>query len=98
MKLNYSQTGVAQGRMNQAKAQDAPNTFGTESGADQVTQMSKLDKPKQRMAGQMGHRIMEYMNDPAEQARTEGWMDMFGLSNQGMAFNQAKIKGAPPPG
>ena len=48
MKINYSQTGVAQGRMNQAKAQDTPNTFGTESGADQVTQMSKLDKPKQQ--------------------------------------------------
>ena len=98
MKINYSQTGVAQGRINQAKAQDTPNTFGTESGADQVTQMSKLDKPKQRMAGQMGHRIMEYMQDPAERARTDSWMDMFGLSNQGMQFNQAKIGGAPPAG
>ena len=93
MKIDYSQSGVAQGRINQAKSKDAPNTFGTESGADQVTQ---LDKPKQRMAGQMGHRIMEYMNDPAEQERTNSWMDMFGLSNQGMAFNQAKIKGMPP--
>ena len=98
MKINYSQTGVAQGRMNQAKAQDSPNTFGMESGAEQVTQMSKLDKPKQRMAGQMGNRIMEYMNDPAEQSRTDSWMSMFGLSNQGMQFNQAKINGAPPAG
>ena len=93
MKIDYSATGVAQGRINQAKSQDSPNTFGTESGADQVTQMSKLDKPKQRMAGQMGHRIMEYMNDPAEQSRTDSWMEMFGLSNQGMQFNQAKING-----
>ena len=82
--------------MNQAKQKEAPNTFTRESGAEQVTQMSALDKPKQRMAGQMGHRIMEYMNDPAEQARTESWMQMFGLSNQGMQFNQAKIKGMPP--
>ena len=96
MKIPYSQTGVAQGRINQSKAQESPNTFGTESGADQVTQMSKLDKPKQRMAGQMGHRIMEYMNDPAEQARTDSWMDMFGLSNEGMQFNQAKINGGTP--
>ena len=96
MKIPYSQTGVAQGRINQSKAQEAPNTFATESGVDQVTQMSKLDKPKQRMAGQMGHRIMEYMNDPAEQARTDSWMDMFGLSNQGMQFNQAKINGGTP--
>ena len=96
MKIDYSQSGVAQGRINQAKAKDTPNTFGTESGADQVTQMSKLDKPKQRMAGQMGNRILEYMNDPAEQARTDSWMDMFGLSNQGMQFNQAKINGGTP--
>ena len=96
MKIPYTQTGVAQGRINQAKSKEEPNTFGTESGADQVTQMSKLDKPKQRMAGQMGNRILEYMNDPAEQARTDSWMDMFGLSNQGMQFNQAKINGGTP--
>lgn len=96
MKLNYSQTGVAQGRLNQAKSKDAPNTFGMESGVEQVTQQGRLDKPKQRMAGQMGHRITEYMNDPTEQERTNSWMDMFALSNQGMQFNQAKINGAPP--
>jgi hypothetical protein len=98
MEINYSKSGVAQGRINQSKAQEEPNTFATDNGADMVTQMSKLDKPKQRMAGQMGNRIMEYLNDPAEQARTDSWMDMFGLSNQGMAFNQAKINGAPPAG
>jgi len=93
MKLNYTQSGVAQGRMNQSKQKTTPNTFTRESGAEQVTQISKLDKPKQRMAGQMGNRILEYMNDPAEQARTDSWMSMFGLSNQGMQFNQAKING-----
>ena len=98
MRMDYSQSGVAQGRINQSKAQEQPNTFATESGAENVTQMSNLDKPKQRMAGQMGHRIMEYMNDPGEQARTDSWMDMFGLSNEGMQFNQAKINGAPPVG
>ena len=98
MKINYSQAGVAQGRLNQAKAQEQPNTFATESGSENVTQMSNLDKPKQRMAGQMGHRIMEYMNDPGERARTDSWMQMFGLSNQGAAFNQAKISGVPPAG
>ena len=96
MKIPYTQTGVAQGRINQAKAKEEPNTFATDSGADNVTQMSRMDKPKQRMAGQMGNRVMEYMNDPAERARTDSWMSMFGLSNQGMQFNQAKINGAPP--
>ena len=96
MKLNYSQSGVAQGRMNQAKQKNTPNTFTRESGAEQVTQISALDKPKQRMAGQMGHRIMEYMNDPAEMARTDSWMSMFGLSNEGQQFNQAKMNGGTP--
>ena len=96
MKLDYTQSGVAQGRMNQAKQKEAPNTFTRESGAEQVTQMSALDKPKQRMAGELPRRLKEYMNDPAEQARTDMWMDQFGLSNQGMQFNQAKIKGMPP--
>lgn len=98
MELNYTTSGVAQGRINQSKAKEEPNTFGTDNGADMVTQISKLDKPKQRMAGQMGNRIMEYMNDPAERERTDSWMEMFGLSNQGMQFNQAKINGAPPAG
>ena len=38
---------------------------------------------------------MEYMNDPAENERTESWMAMFGLSNEGVMFNQAKM-GADP--
>ena len=96
MNIHYTQSGVAQGRQQQSKNQEAPNTFSTESGVDQVTQMSKMDHPKQRMAGQMGHRIMEYLKDPAEQARTDSWMDMFGMSNEGMQFNQAKINGGTP--
>ena len=96
MKIPYTQTGVAQGRINQAKAKEEPNTFATDSGADNVTQISRMDKPKQRMAGQMGNRVMEYMNDPAEMARTDSWMSMFGLSNEGQQFNQAKMNGGTP--
>ena len=96
MKIDYTSTGVYQGRQNQAKAKESPNTFSRENGAEQVMQGSELDKPKQRMAGKMGNRIMEYMNDPAEKARTDSWMSMFGLSNQGAQFNQAKIGGVPP--
>ena len=96
MKIPYTQSSVAQGRINQSKASEQPNTFATISGADSITQMSSLDKPKQRMAGKFGHRALEYLNDPAEKARTDSWMEQFGLSNEGMQFNQAKINGAPP--
>jgi hypothetical protein len=95
MNLDYSPVAVVQGRANQDKAKENPNTFAMDSGAENVTQATQLDRPKQRMAGQMGHRIMEYLQDPAEQARTESWMEMFELSNEGQLFNQAKMGGAP---
>lgn len=96
MRIPYSRATVAQGRVNQAKAEEQPNTFASENGVTDITQTSSLDKPKQRMAGKFGHRVLEYMNDPAEQARTDSWMDSFGLSNEGAEFNQAKLNGAPP--
>ena len=96
MKLNYSRASVSQGRVNQAKAEEQPNTFYTTNGNGQINQESALDRPKQRMAGQFGHRALEYMEDPMEQERTDTWMDLFGQSNEGAEFNQAKINGAPP--
>ena len=42
------------------------------------------------MAGGVGARAMQLMSDPQEKARVDGWMASFGLSNQGMEFNQAK--------
>ena len=96
MKMNYSRSAVTQGRANQAKADEQPNTFAYENGVNKISQMSSLDTPKQRMAGQFGHRALEYMNDPIEKERTDTWMDLFGQSNEGMEFNQAKIDGGPP--
>ena len=43
------------------------------------------------MAGEMGARALELMNNPNEQARVNGWMSRFGLTNQGMQWNQAKM-------
>ena len=95
MRMNYSSSSISQGRVNQAKANEQPNTFYTTNGVGQINQESSLDKPKQRMAGQYGHRLLEYLNDPQENKRTEDWMNMFGMSNEGMQFNQAKM-GIPP--
>ena len=96
MNFDYSDANVTQGRRNQDMARETPNTFATSSGADRVTQSSSLDKPKQRMAGQMGDRLVEYLNNPAEKQRTDNWMARFGLSNEGAMFNQAKMGGGPP--
>ena len=93
MNFNYSDASVVQGRSNQDKAKEQPAIFGTESNADRVNQVTRLDKPKQRMAGEMGHRIMEYLENPDEKERTDSWMEMFELSNEGKEFNQAKLEG-----
>ena len=95
MNFDYSDANVVQGRANQDMAKEQPSTFATDSGADNVRQVTQLDKPKQRMAGQMGNRILEYLTNPDEKARTDSWMSMFELSNQGQEFNQAKM-GMPP--
>ena len=94
MNFDYSPAGVAQGRANQDRAKENPNTFATDSGVDSVKQVTSLDKPKQRMAGQMGNRIMEYLQNPEEKERTDSWMEMFELSNEGAKFNEAKMGGA----
>lgn len=93
MKFDYSQQTVAQGRDNQQRIQEEPNTFGKTSSADSYTQTSYLDKPKQRMAGRMGQRALDYLTDSEEQSRTNEWMNYFNNSNEGAFFNQAKMNG-----
>ena len=97
MKFDYDPASVAQGKQNQNQAEEQPNTFARESGADKVRQRTQLDKPQQRMAGMIGNRMLEYLNNPLEQQRTDGWMAMFADSNEGMQFNAAKM-GIPPEG
>ena len=95
MNFDYSNSGVLHGRANQNKARETPSSFATSNGVTVSTQRQNLDQPKQRMAGEMGYRLQEYLNDPVERDRTDRWMERFGLSNEGMAFNQAKMGGAP---
>ena len=96
MKHDYSQQTIAMGRDSQQRHQETPNTFGTLNNAEIYQQQSQLDKPKQRMAGRVGQRAIDYMTDPEEQQRTNRWMEAVGMSNEGMQFNQAKMMGGMP--
>ena len=93
MRFAYSQANLAQGRDNQQKIQQEPNTFGALNGIDDVTQTSALDKRPTRKAGQAMGRLMEYLNNPEEQQRTDSWNASFAQSNEGAAFNMAKMNG-----
>ena len=89
--MNFSREAIRAGRINQAQSVETPESFATIDGAAVPREGSELSQGNSRMAGKMGARALELMNNPEEQERVKGWMNMFGLTNQGMEWNQAKI-------
>ena len=96
MKISYPRETLVQGRMNQSKAKETPNSFAVENGTAQVNETNAMDAGDKRMAGVEGQRAITLMNDPAEANRTMKWMNAFGLSNQGAQWNMSKMGGMPP--
>ena len=93
MNFEYSRANVAQGRFRQQRQQEEPTTFGRVNSAEEFTSGRQLDRPRQRMAGQYGERLMEYLDNPDERNRTDQWNNAFAMSNEGSVFNQAKMNG-----
>ena len=101
MNMQYSTPELSEGRVNKQKAEETPNTFATQDGVSKLERSAPLDKTSvSRMAGNAGARAMQMMTDPIEQQRVADWMARFGMTNQGMEWNQAKMMGGmpPPPG
>ena len=94
--MKFESQDILNGQRNEQKQKENPNSFGELNGSAVVNPDGQM-KSKSRMAGQQGQRAMEMMNNPEEQQRTASWMRMFGLSNQGAEWNQAKM-GSPPQG
>ncbi len=92
--MKYSQQDLQQGMTLRQEAQQTPANFGTIDGASDT--QGNMTQPKSRMAGQMGERIKDLMTNPQEVARTQQWMGQFGMSNEGMQFNQARMMMANP--
>ena len=95
--MHFDPENIKQGRANQDASVETPESFATIDGATQPREGVELSKGNSRMAGEMGARALELMNNPAEQARVDGWMGRFGMTNQGMQWNQAKMMMAQPP-
>ena len=89
--MHFDPENIKQGRANQAASVETPESFATIDGATQPREGVELSKGNSRMAGEMGARALELMNNPNEQARVDGWMSRFGMTNQGMQWNQAKM-------
>ncbi len=88
--MKFASQDILNGQRNEEKQKENPNSFGELNGSAVVNPDGQM-KSKSRMAGQQGQRAMEMMNNPEEQQRTASWMKMFGLSNQGAEWNQAKM-------
>jgi hypothetical protein len=98
MSTNFGSPGsIVGGRMAQARANEDENTFSTINQAPNVTENNTLDTGDMRMAGEVGARAMQLMNDPEEFDRTMGWMNLFSRSNDGARWNEARMYGGAPP-
>lgn len=84
MKFNLSAEELQQGRINQNKSKETPNTFATGGGAAQVNPTDNLAKGDVRKAGAEGERALQMMNDPNEKQRTANWMNAFNMSPAAM--------------
>ena len=94
--MSFNSKDIQNGRLNQQKARETPGSFASTNGTTEVNPTGDWSKSSRRMAGQMGSRAMAMMNDPNEQQRTQNWMANFGMSNEGMQFNQARMMMANP--
>ena len=92
--MNYSYRDLQQGNRLKKQSEENPSTFGTNDGA--TTRNESPSFGTSRMAGDVGARALQLMNDPQEAKRTENWMQSFGMSNEGLQFNQAKMMMAAP--
>ena len=89
--MEFSKESIQQGQANRNASVETPETFATIEGASQPRGGTELSKKNSRMAGEMGARALELMNNPNEQVRVNNWMARFGMTNQGMQWNQAKM-------
>jgi hypothetical protein len=89
--MEFSKESIQQGQANRNASVETPETFATIEGASQPRGGTELSKANSRMAGEMGARALELMNNPNEQVRVNNWMARFGMTNQGMQWNQAKM-------
>ena len=94
--MEFSKESIQQGLKNQEASLETPENFGTIDGADVVRPSGDLDKRNSRMAGQVGSFALQLMNDPNAKMINDAWMSKFGMSNQGMEFNQARMMMANP--
>ena len=87
--MNYSPEDLRNGLQVKIKSNETPSSFGSVDGVAQPGDPKSFGK--MRKAGDGAARALQLMNDPVEAQRTQNWMAQFGMSNEGMEFNQARM-------
>ena len=54
--MNFNQKDIQNGRLNQQKSRETPNSFASTNGTTEVTPTGDLSKSNKRMAGEIGSR------------------------------------------
>ena len=87
--MNYSPEDIRNGQQIKIQANETPSSFASMDGAAQMGESKTFGTS--RKAGEVGQRALDMMNNPVEIKRTQNWMSQFGMSNEGMQFNQARM-------
>ena len=84
--IDITRGEIQAGNQRQSELKETPTEFRNPEGLQRNS--------TRRMAGQAGERAQELMTNPLEKQRTDNWMGLFGMSNEGAQFEQAKIQKA----
>ena len=92
MPQEFDRNAVLQGARLKRELQEQPTVPAMVSGQDDPLTSDNLALGSSiRKAGPGGVHAVNLMTNPEAQAATNNWMNLFGQSNEGMAFNQAKM-------
>lgn len=89
--MKYQPQQILQGNRLKKEAEESPSSFGTMDGASFSEPGKRLDESGTRMAGPVGSFALRMMTDPSLAEGVAKWDEMFVQSNEGLAFNQAKM-------
>ena len=92
MAQEYDRSAVLQGSQLKRELEEKPTVPAMISGQDDPLTTDNLASTNTvRKAGPGGVHALNLATNPEAQARTNNWMTLFGQSNEGMAFNEAKM-------
>ena len=90
--MNFDPKVILQGNADKRALEENPTVGFTANGASTENPTADIGKDTTRMAGPGGAFAFKMMQDPQYAQNIAGWNSLFAQSNQGMEFNNAKIK------